>query len=1146
MISDYYEPTASRPGIRLQRIELYNWGTFDSTDGSVYVAKIEGRTTLLVGRNGAGKSTLVDAVLTLLVPNSIRNYNVAAGAKKTERTERTYVLGACDQQLASDEAAVRKLYLRTGAQFYSIILAQFHDETANSGFTLAQVLYPKADGSIEKVFVIAEGDKSIAHDLHGLSKTDGLLATLKARGFKATKTFTEYHQWFVRRTHVKPLAMDVFNHTVAVKDIRSLNAFIREHMLENTHGKDRVQKLIDHFAELRAAHRQLVRIRTQHDLLTPIETHGNEYSRLQRELSEAEKLAFGAEAFFRHQTVAIGTPLLDALASEMSDKEQERDSVAAKIKQASHDARLLENEIDKVGGDRVRQIPQLIELESTHRKHKELRRSEFLTNAALLQLDSKAKTAVKDLQTQAAFAELSQAMTKRRAVIDGGTAAASGDRDQLVAERLQLQRQKRELENELDTLSRRKNNLPSSLTRLREQMCASLGIEESELPFAAELIAVDEDQLAWEPSIEMVLRGFAMSLLVPEQLYRRVSAYIDQNRLVDNGYGQKLVYQRVGNLSEKRESGERLSDQSLLRKLRFKDDHQLTSWLTRTIELRFNYRCCESIEEFHQTRSFAITRNRHLKAGESRHEKDDRDHASDPSRYVLGWNNQAKKLRLAKAIGELTPNIEDLNRRVEVVGDQLRALSSESNAIDRCLSVRSFADIDVTSHLRTIEDLKQELQQLVGANDKIGVLKNRLAKLEKQIEQFGRQRDDIISHLGELKQQITDGQRLVGNAAQKIAQMKAERTWDEAQSVFAKIAEELGEEVLSLENLFDLEKGFRSKQDRCISKLRESIEPIDQKLHHAMSEYLRKCPEDQDDLDASISALPSFLSKLQTIRREDLPRHEARFKERLNDTVSKEIGVFNSELLQEGRNIQSKIDELNVALRELPYNTGTFMRLEMRPVRNAEISEFKSSLRACLDDTFDNSPDANEARFIRMEKVIDRLSTDSTWRERVIDVRRWYDFGASEIDADSNQQRSYYEDSSGQSGGEKAKLAFTILVAAIAYQYDLDLTGHDNRGFHFVVVDEMFSKIDDRFAVYALKLFERFGLQLLIVAPLDAKARVTEPYVQHYLQVLKDERNYRSQLVNMSAREYEEVLAKAGHARDRDIAEAAGRRKSPK
>ena len=105
-MSDLFDLRRQHPGIRLNRLEIFNWGTFDSTSGVVYVAKPRGRTTLLVGRNGSGKSTLVDAILTLLVPNAIRNYNVAAGAGKTERSERTYVFGACDQQLDDDETHV--------------------------------------------------------------------------------------------------------------------------------------------------------------------------------------------------------------------------------------------------------------------------------------------------------------------------------------------------------------------------------------------------------------------------------------------------------------------------------------------------------------------------------------------------------------------------------------------------------------------------------------------------------------------------------------------------------------------------------------------------------------------------------------------------------------------------------------------------------------------------------------------------------------------------------------------------------------------------------------------------------------------------------------------------------------------------------
>ncbi len=179
-------------------------------------------------------------------------------------------------------------------------------------------------------------------------------------------------------------------------------------------------------------------------------------------------------------------------------------------------------------------------------------------------------------------------------------------------------------------------------------------------------------------------------------------------------------------------------------------------------------------------------------------------------------------------------------------------------------------------------------------------------------------------------------------------------------------------------------------------------------------------------------------------------------------------------------------------------------------------------LRDCLTEVSSVESKEDEARYRTIDKLLERLREDERWREKVTDVRRWFDFAAREIDRNTGLERSFYEDSSGQSGGEKAKLAFTILVAAIAYQYDLAPQQKDR--FHFVVVDEMFSKVDDQHAEYALKLFEKFGLQLLIVAPLDAKARVTEPYVGCYLQTVKDDATKKSQIYSMTSLEYNESL----------------------
>jgi uncharacterized protein YPO0396 len=292
-----------------------------------------------------------------------------------------------------------------------------------------------------------------------------------------------------------------------------------------------------------------------------------------------------------------------------------------------------------------------------------------------------------------------------------------------------------------------------------------------------------------------------------------------------------------------------------------------------------------------------------------------------------------------------------------------------------------------------------------------------------------------------------------------------------------------------------------------------------------MQRFLSDSPEEKADLRADLAYLEGFLGLLQQLRRDDLPRYEKRFQQRLNEKVIQELGVFHAALQCERQEIESKISTLNQCLQQMEYRAGTYMRLEPRKTDDREIKDFQALIRSCLDDGFDEDAVANEGRYQQIQNLIQRLRDEERWRDKVTDVRRWFSFAAREIDVVSGQERGCYEDSSGQSGGEKAKLAFTILVAAIAYQFDIDPGVDDDDRFHFVVVDEMFSKVDDRYADYALQLFEKFGLQLLIVAPLDAKARVTEPYVGCYLHTVKNEQTRSSEIISLTAEDYESAVA---------------------
>ena len=109
-------------GYRLQRYEVLNWGTFNSDP---WALDLHGQTSLLTGANGSGKSTLVDGLLTLLVPNRGRNYNLASGdTGKRERSEKSYVLGAYDRTSLEESYGSKAKFLRRESD-PTVLLAYF-------------------------------------------------------------------------------------------------------------------------------------------------------------------------------------------------------------------------------------------------------------------------------------------------------------------------------------------------------------------------------------------------------------------------------------------------------------------------------------------------------------------------------------------------------------------------------------------------------------------------------------------------------------------------------------------------------------------------------------------------------------------------------------------------------------------------------------------------------------------------------------------------------------------------------------------------------------------------------------------------------------------------------------------------------------
>src|SRR5215472_6010214 len=153
---------AARPGFRLVRFELLNWGTFHK---QVWGLEPGGNNSLLTGDIGSGKSTLVDALAALLVPRV--NFNKAAGATTGERSTETYFFGRYKAERSEPGLSSKPVSLR-GPDSYSVLLARFFNEALAQNVTLAQVFWAKStQGPPARFFVIADKPLSIRENFGG-------------------------------------------------------------------------------------------------------------------------------------------------------------------------------------------------------------------------------------------------------------------------------------------------------------------------------------------------------------------------------------------------------------------------------------------------------------------------------------------------------------------------------------------------------------------------------------------------------------------------------------------------------------------------------------------------------------------------------------------------------------------------------------------------------------------------------------------------------------------------------------------------------------------------------------------------------------------------------------------------------------------
>ncbi len=1103
-------------GFRLHRIEVYNWGTFDQR---ISTLQLDGLNTLVTGENGSGKSTFIDALTTLLVPTQRIAYNRAAGAESKERDLRSYVLGFHRSEYNEATGASKPVALRQSKSSYSVILGVFRNTGFDQVVTVAQVFWPAEQGQPNRFFLLAEKDLSIVDHFRGFTTGIAhLKRQLRETGGELFEAFPPYGSRLRRLVGIQSdQALELFHQTVSMKAVGNLTDFVRAHMLDVQPVKQRLEHLIAHFDNLTSAHAAVMRAKRQVELLTPIAEGGDRYraeSTLREELERARH-------FLRPYVGRLKISFLKAELSRLDSDRLKADQVLSRARSIGTDARCRVDEVTAdiagSGGNELGRIDaQLVELASERDRRRAAARG-FETSARI------ANVTVPTNETE--FVDMAAVVSERRSQLEEERSSREDQAAIFGVTLKELRTQHALVTAELDNLRAQKGNIPLNAVQLRERVCADLEIDVSILPFAGELIRVREGEENWEGAAERLLHGFALSMLVPEQHYTALQRWVDEQHL-----GQRLVYYRIP--ARPRPNDEDLHRFSLRHKLDVREDlpPAAAAWLESELATRANVACCDTADQF-MREPRAITVAGQIK-GKQRHEKDDRFRINDRSRFVLGWSNESK----IQTLSEELQHVESSAQRAAVSLTQVQTARTSSNEIADALAklevLTEFRQIDWSSVASTINDLERDRQALIATSDRLRELELLLVEAKRTYDTARDAIESALQRVGAINITIDRTQEELNDLAAEFDPTDTDTVSPEetAPETMARIAsllkEALPEPPKRIKHLVDAEALVRDLLTNEIDAVGKRLNRLGEKLVGRMKDFAREFPAESQELDASILSMPGHVEILDRLRADDLPRFETEFRELLNTNTLREIANFQQALHQERTNITERIDKINASLATIEYNKARYIALVTERTRDVEIIGFTDELRACTEGSLHMSDDpvAVERKFLQVQTIIERFrgrsnyaDADRKWTNKVTDVRNWFTFAASERWRHDDTEHEHYSDSSGKSGGQKEKLAYTVLAASLAYQFGLELGETTSKSFRFVAIDEAFGRADTDATKFGLELFAKLHLQLLVVTPLQ-RISIIEPFVQRVGFVSM--RDDRSSVANLTIQEY--------------------------
>ena len=1082
--ADILPPTA----YILTHLDLYNWGPF----GGRHCAEIDPKGTAIIGPTGSGKTTLVDALMTLLTHQP--RYNLAStGGHESDRDLISYIRGVSG---AGNNTGDNSHIARAG-KTVTAVSARFSN--GNNAIRIGALFWidgsSSAASDLKRLWLFSERDDQSLDNWLAIHHEGGA-RELKQHagdnpGLQANDSKKAYLAQVRRFFEVGENAFTLLNRAAGLKQLNSIDEIFRELVLDDHSAFDRAAEVASEFDDLAAIHSELETARKQHQSLLPIAETYEKHQSATRELDQQLLLKDILPIWFAQTGYELWSTRKQDLERQLDKGRETLESLSSNVKQLNSKADTLKDIYLQAGGASIEQLKEQISQQKRWVGERGRHARDYQTLTGKLDLDStlSSEALARNRQLgESKLAELSElADTQDEFLLD------------LRFRHGKLNETLTEITEEIDRIKARPgSNIDGRYQEFRSELAQDLNLDESILPFVAELVEVKAEERDWRGAIERAIGGHRLRLLVPPAA---MQSALDRVNSRDNSLHVRLLEAQAPQATAQ------FMKDGFTRKLNFKDHPHREALKQLLAEI--DRHCVDSPETLRQT-PHGMTQQGLMSGKKGYFEK--RDNQRLDKGWMTGFNNRDRLSALNNELSETRKKADALGRQLESARRNLRDTNDQIRLYE-LLGETEFSTINLPSAQRELDALQSRLEALTAPDSDVEKARGEFEAVRQQLEE-GRQQlsnqETALALLKEKRNQATD-------RCTELLDRLGDGLTDDQQSLATRHFRT--PKADQYEQLEALERDQREQLDKVIGKLGKQIQSYELSLTQLMEKALTIDTGALIETGSNIQDIPEYLERLRVLEEEALPQKLERFLSYLNQSSDQGVTQLLAHIQNQVAIIEERIADLNATLRRVDFQPGRYLRLEPRRVTHESLRRLERAQRQLRADALKG--DQGESHFKALQNMV-ALLRDAADNKRTVGARALLDpryrlqFEVSVLERESGSVIETRTGSQGGSGGEKEIIASYILTASLSYALCPD--GATQPLFGTIVLDEAFSKSSHAVAGRIISALNEFGLHPLFVTP-NKEMRLLRAHTRS--AILVHRKDLRATLTSLSWEELE-------------------------